>query len=285
MNRQLINRAYTFEIELSTQRNKFSFPEILLLRGKKIVYIDFFRVSDVSFAPSGRATVNNTIFAKTFLTLVTAGIERFNKIPLNNFVSGLQYGNRILLNEVIDWEKSFLNISELSGFSTSESFVFTVYYHSENKLLEDNFNSKISTYENVEIIVPSTTTKKIMLPENLVLANKKIFNIRAYSLTNLGVSPSNYTAVASAIFIKSYLTLVKNNYEVLTKIPLYALFNYNTAVDILNFDNLEFDLTQSYIDISEVTGLTANTVFMIGFNYDKSKPVLKSKIPSRRNPA
>lgn len=72
------------EITTAGQNNTIN-DEKVLDGAKRIVAIEAYRVADVSISPEGKAVVNNTAFAKGFLTLATGDSnENCLHIPLTD---------------------------------------------------------------------------------------------------------------------------------------------------------------------------------------------------------
>ncbi len=126
-----INRTENVEVVLAVQTRNY-FKEIENLRNKKIKVIDTYPVGSVTNGPSGAALVNATAYKKGFLVLSSKGKEAVNRIPLAALDPTQNNGRRLLFDEiVIDFPKSYVEFTELTGVVAAEVAMFNFYFSEE----------------------------------------------------------------------------------------------------------------------------------------------------------
>lgn len=125
-----VQRIETFEVQTDgVNRPKLKIGNIDNLNGRKITGIQVWKVADVSIAPSTRPVVADAVFIKSTLTLSVDGEERIDEVPLVAFHAPTNNGFRFELDEkVVNWENSFIQISETAGVNNTDSFLLQVHY-------------------------------------------------------------------------------------------------------------------------------------------------------------
>ena len=124
--------------------------------------------------------------------------------------------------------------------------------------------------ETVELKITDTARQKYFFPEVPKLRNKLI---RRIEVNNQMINtPSNYITQSITNF---YLTLVSKGVEIFKDLPLSLL-----DVSLLSLANLKtelfnhyFDISKSYITISDTSGLTAGSCISITIYYQDPKRV------------
>lgn len=107
---------------------RFNFSEVLKLKDKRIRFIDF--LSGIG-SPNGYAETQSDVYKKAYLTLRTIkGIEIISNIPLIE----INYYNQNSPNyinwndEIIDFDKSYIQVPDTSNLVLNSAFVFNFHY-------------------------------------------------------------------------------------------------------------------------------------------------------------
>ena len=131
MSCQKVKRFRIVEVTSAGQNNTLN-DEKVLDGAKRITAIEAYMVGDVAKGPSGAATVNDTIFKKSFLTLSTGeSNEVLLHVPLTDLCKKTNAGQLFLVDlPPISATKSKVYIAELTGLVTTETFVLAFHYES-----------------------------------------------------------------------------------------------------------------------------------------------------------
>lgn len=126
----------------------------------------------------------------------------------------------------------------------------------------------------IEVLMDNAAATQFFFATDATLEGaKKILAIETYSVADVTKSPATQRALVSdAVLAKSYLTIVSKNgdEELISKIPLASLSvkNYNNGI-IRELNIPSMNVTKCYITVADTTGLTANTIWLLGFHYTK----------------
>jgi len=282
-----ITNCETVEIKTTnTSTTKFYFDEYPNLRGKVIQRVDNYALGNLQKSPTNRSIVNNTVYEKSFLVLVSQGREVINRVPLSQLTPAANGGLPIFFNHIIDFPKSYIEVGTKASLSGSESFLLNFYY------TDPDFSTRIPTntpvkVENIEFLSSPITISKFYFPDNENLRGKLIHNIYVPS-NNQFICPTGDNSINSTVMKYAYVTLVSKNREIVSKLP-YLSFNH-TVVPIGNqivFSNIEIDFPKSYIEVPTTGDLVATEKFFFNIVYhDKVQivPRLKPGGPRRRKP-
>lgn len=126
MNTLIIQNTENVEIVLSSLRQKYLLPSQNNFREKKVR--DIILNTEMKFAPSGRQIHDSTVFSKAFLTLDIKGKEKIKQLPLFNLVDNMNIAGRRFDNIVINPDKSYIEISEMSGINDDQVILLTFIY-------------------------------------------------------------------------------------------------------------------------------------------------------------
>lgn len=254
----LIQYVETVEVPTdNTSKLRFYFNEYPNLRNKNVINIYTYMSHNVSHSPLGKPLVNSTVFNNSFLVLSINNNESINRFPLYQF-TGFIYTIPLLINSVIDWSKSYIEISSTASLSASETFLFTIYCSDIPTKVPVGYGLNI---EILEVKTTPATITKFMLPDNENLADKIIHSIEyvGESITN---TPSGGSVVSQTVKKKSYLTISSKGNEIIKKVPLYDLDPYF-------FKGIKFvfsfipDLPKCYIECVDITDLIEDNVYML----------------------
>jgi hypothetical protein len=105
----------------------------------------------------------------------------------------------------------------------------------------------------------------------------KIQGIKCYDATALTKSPNNNTVVAALAVSGLTLTFqVDANEEQVKEVPVYDCIPYYNGGIIRAFNNLQINLTKSYLVVEDTTNLTGGTSLVVEFVYEPlSNPKIK----------
>lgn len=250
------------ELKLDGITKRIYFPDIPNLRGKKINWIDTFS-QDSTFTLT--TSPNNIALSldkrNVFINLVKNNNPVVTRLPYTDCSSSPDGNNniRLMINQEIDFSKSFIEISKYN-YSTS-SLLFLVHYGNFTKDIPKTFFS-----QNVTIKIDSATKTRFLFPELNELKDKKIIGLK---LNNKGLAMDydpNYNQLAvTAILAKSYLYLKCKN-KVLSGFPL-PYFRHDYRQQPLFWDNHVIDWKQSYIEVANITSLVQDSTFSLTFLY------------------
>ena len=269
---KLIKYVETVEVKTnSTTKTKFYFGEQPILRNKRVLYIHAWQVANVAESPSDLAVVNNTVFHKSFLVLVSKNKEIINRIPLDQLMAIYNTQNVLLLDLIINFPKSYIEIGSIASLNASETFLFTFYC---NDRIEEIPEYRGINVENIEVKTTPNTIQKFHLPDHENLSGKKIQFIE-YINSSVATTPGGDSLVNTTVRDKSYLTIASKGQEIIKKIPLYPLRSQVIDGFKIPIDNIEIDFPNSYFEIPDTADTVADEKFFLNvYYYDR---VLRKK--------
>jgi hypothetical protein len=262
-----ITSSELIEIQIKDLVNKvYMFPEVLNLRNRFIKYIFSANTSNsvgVGFekSPLNRNAVGISTYTQTFsainnslLTLTNKkNMQGINKIPLSRILLKNAAGDNnelIEINDVIDWPKTLISLTDLTGIVTTESFIINVLYNEHKVVKLKDFNNL--KHEIIEIPIVQNSGLKWYFPDNEKLRNKKIVKIEVITGTSVN-TPLGHLAKSDSFF----LTLNVSGKERISSLPSWALTPSNFGLNEIVFDEIIVDFTKSYITLP-VTESNAN---------------------------
>jgi len=114
------------------------------------------------------------------------------------------------------------------------------------------------------------TGKKYQFTEipNISRNNIVIYGFEAFTSTQLAVTPNNNTVVASGVSDQLVVTLIDNdNKERVYQLPYYTAIRSLNGGFVLMVKPFILNLTRSYVQITDATGISANQVASINLYY------------------
>lgn len=216
------SKSYTAFVKVPAGETKVYFPLIHTLRDKTIKFI---------------ATTNYNAY-NLFITLFEKKSQQefFKRVGANL----LHFGESpILINRKIDLSYSFFT---LEPDNSDREIPFTFFFEDERKTLSLKQPANDEVYT-TEIVI---TGKRTFFEDDKYLTGKFI---RGIVFSRLNYSPQGNDTIDNSF--SKYLTLIRGNQEIFTKLPLRYLeqSEYNNPL-LLN--NIQFDVKQSYIDIPDL---------------------------------
>lgn len=244
---QLVSGGIGVELIFPVGTRKVYFPDLAVLRGKRVKHIDL--CNELSVTPRGNAIYDND----AYITLKDNASVNYSvsNMPASQLRTSYRKGNRLCFDHVFDFSKSYVTISET--LTTAKSMFFVVWYDEpgvkslidpRKKRFIDSFEIKLSASNN-------------QFKENRTLAKKKY---QAILLSYPTLTAENNDSITSTTAKKSYITLQKGNLQFIQNVPVY-LFYQTQNYYMLNFENVSFDFTNSFIKIINPLSTDFKSVF------------------------
>lgn len=269
MYRPLINCESVEILIKSTNQRRFNFDFYPNLSNKVITRIDTAR-NYLGASPNNKTLIDSTAQSKAFLTMSDkTGKEFLYRMPLSRIDSLSNNHNRFLINNIIDFEKSYVEFGDTSDLSVNEVIYFLIYYESK----EEFFKRQVIHYKKLKadylsINVNSVDEQRFYLPDNLKFKNKEIVNFYFESANDILYTPEGDDIVSETVFNKSYLTLSDKYKDFAYNIPLYFLKNsVNNYFNRIFLDAKILEFPRSYIYVANITGLSLNSKFLATVEY------------------
>lgn len=262
------------EIQIKdTVTNKYYFPELLQLRGRKIKHI--ISVGQNLFCPSGNTVISDVNYNSSYLTLVSKGREEINAIPISSLGQQYSYGSTpdyvihespVIIDKVIDWPKSYVHITNISAITAiTKSIGFLVLYENSRIMPKPadllRFSKNTIKVETIEIQLFTATKKIHLFPDNEKLRGKKILRIE--QLVDTGFSPIGNTISTNAA---GFLKLNVAGKEEINNLPNRMCWRKIFANNPINLNFIKVDWPKSYIEFSTAMG-GANTSILFNVYY------------------
>lgn len=142
-NNSPIQNCELVEVKITnTSQQRFNFPDIPNIKGKRVTAIQVFKASDIAKSPSGLnllGTGTSAAFGDAFVTLHTAGKEKIKELPLTALHTASNNGLMKNFGEsdkqkgyipgvLIDPQKSIVSFSRTSSLTLDEAVLFVFYY-------------------------------------------------------------------------------------------------------------------------------------------------------------
>lgn len=235
--KKLISGAIGVKIDVQNV-NKIYFPDLSILRGKRVKHISVHTV-----------TANLRFCFATFIEQNTQN-ELIKSIPLNLLTMG---DSPIFINKIIDLTKSYIDLSNLPVEQRTD-YLYFVFWYDETSVFARIPEKNRTAINSLEL---KLTGAKTYFAENKQLTGKKFQNI-ILSFPNF--SPSGNPVIPEGFHNKKYITLIKNNVEFFSKVPLFY-FIQRDSDNPLRLQNISFDFQRSFIETEDLTENDLKTVF------------------------
>lgn len=134
-----MNRIEKFElveiyVPSGSTASRWAFPDLPKLRYTALLAMEYYSVSAISTAPSGRAPISVANAQKAYLTLYADERQDIYRVPLyamnrvqastDPFVRALS----LFKGQKITWDKSYVEFTTLTAPGADQSICFGVYY-------------------------------------------------------------------------------------------------------------------------------------------------------------
>lgn len=240
-------------------------PFVENLKDRVIKYIDVDVVNPI--LPDGSTNAlqpnYNTEAASTYITLVDKNgvVINYNNYPVFNLISYMAGTDRNLIGKKLSLQNSFITIT--NPYLIGQSVLLTFWYD-EPEFSQRNTTNNISV-ETIEVAYLSATKKNLM-PDNRTLAGKRVRRILFDYAT---ITPSYKDCVNTTKQAQGYITLNNGNTSILKQVPIASLYKYGVLNTFdLEFANIKFDLTNSWIETFGDNAFVPNQAWLIRFAYE-----------------
>ena len=260
--------AYSIKVNLSgyKQGDRVYLPDTPVLQDKYITAISVFGVlnsgSDTIQDPDGDI-ISPVDFDNLYFTLTDKGTNEYlSRVPLTYFV----YGNRqIDINRYMFLPNCYLTVGNVSA--AKNCVLLTFFYRDPSKQVI--YPETTGNIQSLEVPVFTSDSNRFYLPDNMILAGKKIRNIYSSGQEIFGsdnsMSPNGTPMIAST---NAFLTLIYRNDIVLYRIPAYYLAQWYTIFELI-MDNIHADLPSSYIELSKnILSTVGDKCVYLNFEYE-----------------
>lgn len=130
---------------------------------------------------------------------------------------------------------------------------------------------KTTRFRFVEVVLNNTAQQQFYFDTDATLQKAvKIVGIEVFSVTDVPKSPiTGKSVVADTVLAKSFLTVVneQDDNEVISMMPLAVLNRKSNNGEVQQFNIETPNITKCYIRISDTTGLTGGTIWLLGIHY------------------
>lgn len=234
-------------VPLNNNSKRFYFPEQLQLKGKRIKHIERALIPQT---PDNVEVISSDIDCYLSIVEQNTQTEKIQQLEASNLNIN---GNRLYINKLIDFERSYVTIEAGGNDLTNKVIAFIVWYDYEmnRNIVPQSLNR--TSMNNFEVKLNGTRT---YFAENLILRGKKIQNL---FLTFPGITPSGNEGLDYGLVWDKFITLSLNNVEFFQKVPLYVFYQTESFYQ-LRLQNIQFDFQNSYIDNYSLEG-DQKTVF------------------------
>ena len=103
---------------------------------------------------------------------------------------------------------------------------------------------------------------------NLARNNIVVYGFEAFTATQLSITPNNNSVITAATADQIVLTFIdNNNKEIIYQMPYYTAIRSLNGGFVLMTKPFIMNLTRSYVQITDSTGINANSVVSINLYY------------------
>ena len=260
--------AYSIKVSLAgyKQGDRVYLPDAPVLQDKYITAISVFGAfgqNSVSMQDPDGDIIAPIKFENLYLTLTDKGTNEYlSNVPLTYFV----YGNRqININRYIFLPNCYITIGDVSA--AQNCVLLTFFYRDPSKQVI--YPETTGNIQSLEVPVFTSDYNRFYLPDNRILAGKKIRNIYSSGQEMFGManplSPNGTPIINSS---DAFLTLILRNDIVLYRFPVYYLSQWSTIFELI-MDNIHADLPSSYIELAKNTLSTVgDKCVYLNFEYE-----------------
>lgn len=232
--------------------SKVYLPDILDLKGKVIKYLDC--VNDLATEDSDGVTLTTGQINDVYINLMKSETQEIfiKNVPLSNFQVSERKGIRDNISRVVDFPNSWLE-----NRSNSDVVLFLVFWYDDIQISNLYSAAERTNIESFEVEQFNAIQNKMLFDEDRTLTNKEIQDFYIFDNTNAFITPTGKTSVTGADVANSYLHLVKGNFQFVKNVPL-ILFKNSDTYDRIKLQNIIFDFSNSWIEISPSSAANVN---------------------------
>lgn len=240
MANQLVSGAYGLEIIVSPGQKTIYFPDVAVLRGKRIKHID---LCDELFRSKSGLQIpdieNQEVEGNITFRSAQSQINIVDKLNIREISTYSRQGNRISFNHIFDFSKSYINLTK-NTVDKNKALYFVVWYD-EPAVRHTNVKSDFE----IQFFEVQLKQSRTMFNEENKLRGKRLKNLL---LSFPSVTPSGYAGISENSSKRMFLTLQKGNLQFFQGVPLSLFYQYK-LYEQLKLENITFDFTNSFIDI------------------------------------
>jgi len=241
---KLVSGAIGFSMTL--QQGKNYLPDIEDLKNKRIKHIDF--CDEVGYDMNGTACSSS---ANGFLNIMEKNSQTFKiyNFSLSMIKLSVNNGNRPFINKIIDMPNSIIDWN-----GSNNTTIYLVFWYDEPTVANNIPSAEDkTTYDAFEVISNASSNRRFEFDENRTLYGRMFRNL-LFQVGN-GTTPKGNTSVGITLAKSSFLTLQKGNFAFFRGVPVYTL-SQNSQTWPLRMQNITFDFTNSYIEVSPSSSVT-----------------------------
>lgn len=252
----------------STVKTKYFFPELPKLNGKLIRRIEFNYSGNTPYTPSAISGIALTPLTNMFLNLLNGETEQVQQYPARDLYILTDFQNRNeIFNFIVNWGKSYIELSSLTSISANTAFTVTIYYQDYNKKRFFKSLPKLKI-DYLEAIVTSTTDYIIKLTNFRNLNNKKLYRINAFNPAgSTYYTPDGRVIIPIGQMLSSYLTLWDSEEEIIKDFPMVKMINDMPIQSQVFLRGLKIDWDKSFIKLGSLSGLTVGQTYYLPVFY------------------
>lgn len=237
-------------------------PFIEDLKDRVIKYIDVVAKPYGITLPNGDTSVRENQLFTSFITLMSKNgvVQDIANLPLSSCYTFANGGEHYFIGRKISLQNSYITVTDETMIGKS---IMLVVWYDEPLYSARNSTNNVCV-ESVEVDY-KTPNFKNLFPDNRTLAGKRI---RKIIIDNVSKTPS-YRDCANNNNFLPFLTLNNGNVSILKEIPFTSLFNSNGLYQWeLEFANIKFDLTNSYVQTFGDTNFQPGQSFLVRFVFE-----------------
>lgn len=254
-------------ISLTMQPGVNYLPDILDLKNKRIKHIDL--CNQVSYDMDGNAVSGDST---GFLNIMEKNTQDFkiSSLPLDMLALSINKGNRVFINKIMDMPHSYIEWVGVAG-----RVIYLLFWYDEPDIagmVPDASADKVC-YDAFEVTVNASPNRRYEFGENRTLYGKRFRNLllEPSYVTPKGNTNAAFSSIGSLNQFgrSAFLTLQKGTRAFMRGVPVYVLFQ-NMLQWPIRMQNIEFDFTNSYIEVSPSASITPvpGTVFLFNCEVD-----------------
>lgn len=252
--------AYSISVDMSQAKTgeRIYLPDTPVLSDKFITGMNiYWSYAGEVQSPDGNLIVENPLYDITLTLVDQSNTDFISGIPAIYFIFG---GRQIVINKYLVLPNCYL----INTSSTNANSLFITFYYTDKVERNDIKENESILIQSLSVPVYSGTYNKFYLPDNRVLAGKKIRNIYSTTFLSGASSPDNSNIVNPE---NAFLTLIYRSEIILYRIPV-LYFSQWAYPFRLQMDNLHADLPTSYIELSnDIVQEVGNKVVFLNVEY------------------
>ena len=229
-------------------------PLVEDLRDRMIKYVDFVPVSSIPYSTATAYTGGG------FLSLadVNGNFYPYYGIPMDRFDITQNLGRRPPVMRKISLPNSYIEVTDPSDVGKVVCLVF--FYDLPQYSARNTVTDAI--IDSAEVTINLSQARNVF-PDLRTMAGKRFRHISFSAPTK---TFSGQTGITLSEAGNVFISFVKGNYAVIDMLPLIEFYDIPQIED-LNFSNIVFDFTNSFVTVGGTQNLDGKTV-MVNLSYE-----------------